>query len=403
MLRSTLFDIEAPFRSKYDVKQALFYVQNHKKVFEILTPNKLSESTRLVRFAHLLKQFDFALLQGNITHFFVWQNQKNSWIGGLYARFLVKLPTPVRLTFFCLLFLLKLVWNYLVLGLTTVVQYKYSNRTHIATVDSRLVMFEILKKAQSEGWSVLNINTDLESDNVTTAFIQHLYPDLRFTVWDRSITAMTQDHIVPVATESFYSKYPMFWEIRRFVHEHPHDIIFIATRGNVQEYEFLQKLVVDDGIDFRVGSIYHVSDVATQNSLSWSKKIGHFCNFFVAATLNQFINSLDTSQRYNKKIILTITNQSGETLYNAVGEKPMADMHQGDTLQASLNQILKTISSNVAEFEPVDLDQTLGSQIPSTLQAFFGHGGAISREQYEQITMRYVGDEDDVIAPWIFI
>ncbi len=403
MLRSTLFDIEAPLRSKYDIKQALFHAQNHKKIFEILTPKKLTEATRSIRFAQLLKQFDFALLQGNITHFFVWQNQKDSWIAGLYARFLVGLPTPIRLTFFCVLFVLKFIWNYLVLVATLLVQYKYSNRTQIATVDSRLVMFEVLKKAQSEGWSVLNINTDLESDNVTTAFIQHLYPELCFTVWDRSITAITQDHVVPVAAESFYSKHPMFWEIRRFVHEHPHDIIFIATRGSIQEYEFLQKLVGDDGVDFRLGSIYHVNDVSTQHSVSWSKKLSQFWTFFVAATLNQFLNSMDLHQCYHKKIVLTITNQSGETLYNTLGEKPMTDMHRSDTLQSALNRILKTISSNVIEFEPVNLDQKLESQIPATMRAFFSSGGAVSRDQCEQVTMRYVGDEDDVATPWVFI
>jgi len=165
----------------------------------------------------------------------------------------------------------------------------------------------------------------------------------------------------------------------------------------------LQKLVGDDGVDFRLGSIYHVNDVSTQHSVSWSKKLSQFWTFFVAATLNQFLNSMDLHQCYHKKIVLTITNQSGETLYNTLGEKPMTDMHRSDTLQSALNRILKTISFNVIEFEPVNLDQKLESQIPATMRAFFSSGGAVSRDQCEQVTMRYVGDEDDVAAPWVFI
>jgi hypothetical protein len=405
MPQSRLFDMDVPLESKYDAKQAVFDPSNHKKIFEILTPQKCYQSSTSRSFHDLLSQFDIGLIQGNIMHFFVWQNIKVSWIALFYARVLVQTPIWIRTPLFFLSFFLKLVWNFFILIVTSLIRYPYANRTHSSPVESRAMMLEVMKRAEQEGWSILNINTDLESDNVTSAFISHLFPALTFTVWNRSVTAIASEHVVTLTPDSLYSQHPIFWEIRRFIEENPHDIIFIASRDGEQEYAFLSELVRDNAVEFKVGSVYYVADIsqrASQKHMRANLKTN--LAFIAAATRNQFVNALDHQEKYDRWVELTIHNSDGQVLYDEAHQKPSAAIPRGQGLQHAIDLLLHTLNIRPTSIETVGWNQELSPQIVSSWAVLRKRGYSIARDQYERVELRYTGDGSDFpTQKWHFL
>lgn len=361
MIASKLFDIRIPFRSKYDVKQGLFKEENEKKVLEILTTKKLLKASRDVDYAQFLNEYDQALIQGNITHFFAWQNMKVGTFPKVYAD-ISTTPSFIRYPVFFPLFILKLIKNYFLLTLTLLLKYRYSNHTKIEPVVAKNLMFEIIKKAEERGWSINNINTDLLSDNVTSSFIRHMYPDLEFRIWDRKVTAIQtyygakENH----RFASFYTEYPMFWEVRKFLIKNPSDILLIATREGGKEQEFLQLLKYDEEVDFKFACVYDVDDINGKIKGSIFQRIKVFFAYIFKATLNQFYIALDEEGRVGK--IIQFESLGGGKV------KEFLTFERGQNVDAAITNYLK--KEGLENIKIKKIDNYAVQQINSTLKDF---------------------------------
>lgn len=353
MIASKLFDIRTPFRTKYEVKKGLFNMENEKKVLEILTVKKLLKASDNADYAQFLNDYDYALIQGNIAHFFAWQNMRVSKIANFYAKYLVLLPIFFRIIFFLLLFFLKLLQNYTLLVLTLLIKYSYSNHTKTETVVARNLMFEIIKQAQERGWSINNINTDLLSDNVTSSFIKHMYPDLDFRIWDRKVTAIQNYYGIKSEHKfaSFYTKYPMFWEVRKFLIQNPSDILLIATRQGGSEHEFLQLLKYDNEVSFKFACVYDVDDINGKIRGGFVTQLQTFLAYIFKSTLNQFYISLEENGRTVKKIKLISKNQKKLFFLPDSGQKSdlkLAKFLKKEGLEnIKIEKISKTCKKNI--------------------------------------------------------
>ena len=400
-----LFGVPLPGLNKYEVKQRIFRQENTKKILGVFSLAKLLALRSDSDLRNQAASYDFGIITSQLVHLYMYMAREAKPIFIWFIRSFAHRAVWMRKVVFFSIIVFQYIANIFTIAIITVSRINIADKTKSQTVNSNTFFFEVLKQAQDRQWSVISLNTDKIADKVTTDLIHQLYPSLVFTTWDYSMRSLavdpTEANVQHITT--FYTAFPIFWEVRQFLVNHPHDIVLISTKGTLQEYYFLQELLKDEAIHFKTASILSIpTNLTTWNM--WLQQISQCLAFMWYATIDQFITTLDTIKAHHQTISIQITNEQGQQCVSVLDHTLLCELPSEEAFDTVLKKLLSTVSDDFTQFSlQKKVDKQLSPLALTDLDEIAKRGYIAVRDETLHFQVTYHGTDSNIKTGWVFI